>query len=105
MEPPARTLPAPQQDLDEAQKAASKPEKDADEAKQDAADADNDADKPKAQADQAQAEPKAAESKAAVAADCAKGPHLGLRRAVRGREHPRAGPRGARAALAYHRGL
>jgi chromosome segregation ATPase len=61
-----------QQKLDDAQAAEAQAQKDADAAKQKAEQADNATDKAKAEADQAKAETEAVQSKAAIAADCAK---------------------------------
>ncbi len=65
-------LAATQQDLEEAEKAAKEVEKEAEAAKQDAANAGDATEKAKAQTDQAKAEARAAESRSAVVADCAK---------------------------------
>ena len=65
-------LAATQQDLEKAEKAAAQAEKDAEAAKQAAADAGSETEKAQAEADQARAEVKAAESRTAIAADCAK---------------------------------
>jgi hypothetical protein len=65
-------LASTQQDLEEAEKAAAQADKEAKAAKQAAADAGNETEKAQAEADQARAELKAAESRSAIAADCAK---------------------------------
>jgi hypothetical protein len=65
-------LASTQQDLEAAEKAAAQAEKDAKAAQQAAADAGNETEKAQAEADQARAELKAAESRSAIAADCAK---------------------------------
>jgi chromosome segregation ATPase len=65
-------LAATQQDLEEADKKAKEAEQDAKAAKQAAADADTETEKATAQANQATADVEAAQSRAAVAADCAK---------------------------------
>jgi len=65
-------LAATQQDLEQAEKAAAQAEKEAEAARQVAADAGSETEKAQAEADQARAEVKAAESRTAVAADCAK---------------------------------
>jgi DNA repair exonuclease SbcCD ATPase subunit len=61
-----------QQELEDANQQAAQAEKDAAEAKKKAEQASNDTEKAQAEADQARAEKKAAESKASIAADCAK---------------------------------
>ena len=61
-----------QQKLDDAQAAEEQAQKDADAAKQKAEQADNATDKANAEADQAKAEAEAVQSKASIAADCAK---------------------------------
>jgi chromosome segregation ATPase len=65
-------LAATQDDLEAANKKAEQAEKDAAAAEQKAKEADNETDKAKAEADQAKAEAEATQSKAAIAADCAK---------------------------------
>ena len=65
-------LDATQQDVEDANKAATQAEQDAAAAKQDAADAGTETDKAKAEAKQAQAESQAARSKAEAARGCAK---------------------------------
>ena len=65
-------LAATQQDVEDANKAATQAEKDAAAAKQDAADANTETDKAKAEAKQAKAESQAARSKAEAARGCAK---------------------------------
>jgi hypothetical protein len=65
-------LAATQQDVEDANKAATQAEKDAAAAKRDAADANTEADKAKAEAKQAKAESQAARSKAEAARGCAK---------------------------------
>jgi DNA repair exonuclease SbcCD ATPase subunit len=65
-------LAATQQDLEEAEQTATQAEKDADAAKQAAADAGTKTEKANARANQATADVKAAQSRAAVAAGCAK---------------------------------
>ena len=65
-------LAATQQDVEDANKAATQAEKDAAAAKQDAADASTETDKAEAEAKQAKAESQAAQSKAEAARGCAK---------------------------------
>jgi hypothetical protein len=65
-------LESTQADLDAANKKAQQAEKDAAAAEQKAKEADNETDKAKAEADQAKAEQEATESKATIAANCAK---------------------------------